>query len=438
MRRQVKGALDRIECACALSEDWTGGYAATVQKCQRKVLQSQGFMLLLGHWYGSIPPGQQKSITHLEFEWAQQRPERKRYEQMAVLRPKPGTAIDKKLRQAAQDIIVSSATDPDRHADLLKAFHDQVDDRSTEWRIITPFKTVQDLREHALVIANEWRGSTPLAAAQGRVATTSTFFAQNSQVTEEMLGELGRKAQIDAVEAVISGIPAYPDMPAVALLIHGDEDAGHRPFLSYLIANCLDGYYPKQPIGGLPIENASPAAFVAWVARKLGVTDVSRPEIPEQLAEAVADELRSQPLHFVLDRIGTLEGGVSAFREKFWTPFWHRLRELRAERGIGNRLVAVLSDYSGDESRWAQHAVASDDIASSEDYLKLVAVPKLGAIEKKHVLAWFAALEVPDTPPGRRVKLADFLLKNDRQKADTVPAHVYGRARSQQLWPEEP
>jgi hypothetical protein len=70
-RRQVQDVLlKKAECACFLSEDWVGGYDATVTKCQQRVKDSGGFILMLGHWYGSIPPGKEKSITHLEFEWA--------------------------------------------------------------------------------------------------------------------------------------------------------------------------------------------------------------------------------------------------------------------------------------------------------------------------------------------------------------------------------
>ena len=88
-RREVQEVLLRkAECACFLSEDWTGGYDATVQKCQDRVHQSGGFILLLGYWYGSIPPGKEKSITHLEFEWALERWKTDPFPKMAVLKPK--------------------------------------------------------------------------------------------------------------------------------------------------------------------------------------------------------------------------------------------------------------------------------------------------------------------------------------------------------------
>ena len=53
----------------ALSENWVGGFDATITKC-RTQHQSDAFILLLGYWYGSIPPGSEKSVTHIEFESA--------------------------------------------------------------------------------------------------------------------------------------------------------------------------------------------------------------------------------------------------------------------------------------------------------------------------------------------------------------------------------
>ena len=47
LRRQVQDVLlKKAECACFLSEDWVGGYDATVTKCQQRVKDSGGF---IGH-----------------------------------------------------------------------------------------------------------------------------------------------------------------------------------------------------------------------------------------------------------------------------------------------------------------------------------------------------------------------------------------------------
>ncbi len=152
-RRQVKDVLDKkAECNCSLSQDWVGGYDDTVRKCQDRVWQSGGFILLLGYWYGSIPPGKDKSITHLEFEWALEKWKGEPYPKMAVLKPKPGKAADSKLKALANQFLPKTQDERDLHAARLAKFHAQVDDKRTEWRTIQTYEDVHDLREYALVM----------------------------------------------------------------------------------------------------------------------------------------------------------------------------------------------------------------------------------------------------------------------------------------------
>jgi hypothetical protein len=119
-RREVQDVLlKKAECVCFLSEDWIGGYDKTVQKCRDRVQQSGGFILLLGYWYGSIPPGKDKSITHLEFEWALERWRGEPFPNMAVLKPKPGKKAERKLKALADLLLLKMQDERDLHAARL-------------------------------------------------------------------------------------------------------------------------------------------------------------------------------------------------------------------------------------------------------------------------------------------------------------------------------
>jgi Domain of unknown function (DUF4062) len=435
LRREVKEVLDKkAECACFLSEDWSGANEPTVQKCRAKVLQANGFILLLGHWYGSIPPGKDKSITHLEFEWAQRRRREEGFKNIAVLRPARDTKIFQELLRRAQTVIPSEEPERTQHAARLSEFHESVDDRRTEWRIVTEFKSEQDLREHALVIGRDWRGYTLMAAAQRQFQPEIATY--DPRVTEAALGRLGRKPQIEAVETVMAGVAGYPDVPGVAMIIFGDEDGGHRALLANLLSTALASYHPKRPIGKLPVGQTSIPALVAWVARTLGLPNASGVETPEQLAEHVADELRHQPLYFIIDRISALAGGVVAFHQKFWKPLWNRLRELRAGLNLVHRLVVVVTDYTGDEAGWQNATLAHDQDEDAAGYSKLLLLPRLAQIRRVDMLKWLDEMKVPDDALGRRAKLADRMLTDDRGQPEALAAHVLDRLRSEPLWPE--
>ena len=105
-RRAVRDACrSKAETACFLSEDdWSGGYDDTVAKCLSRVREADAFLLLVGHWYGSVPPGYDRSITHIEFDNALAKWRASQNPPLAVMMPAHGSLADKKLRAAASKI----------------------------------------------------------------------------------------------------------------------------------------------------------------------------------------------------------------------------------------------------------------------------------------------------------------------------------------------
>lgn len=436
LRREVQEVLlKKAECACFLSEDWVGGYDATVQKCRKRVLESGGFILLLGYWYGSIPPGKQKSITHLEFEWALEKWNGEPFPKMAVLKPKPGSAAEKKLQALAGKLLPQTPQECEQHATRLARFQAQVDDKHTEWRTIRTFENGHDLREHALVIGKDWRGYNPLAAARGQL--DENVADAEPQLREDQLGRLGREAQHSAIRKLLAGMAAYPDAPALALLVHGDEDEGQRAFLAYVVGSLLKNHHPKRKIGRLPPGSGTLQALVAWVAATLGLENAARVDSPQSLAARVVEELKHQPLYFVIDRIGAdYAVGVRAFQQNFWQPFCTSLQTLRTEQHVAHRLVAIVTDYARDDTGWSD-AAAELKAGVPIDFTKLVPVPRLEHFQQSDLFDWFEELEVPDEPAGRRAQLAQRALRDEESgKFDGTPQRVFNRLMSERLWPE--
>jgi hypothetical protein len=321
------------------------------------------------------------------------------------------------------------------HPDRLAKFHAQVDDKRTEWRTIRTFKDVHDLREYALVIGRDWRGYTPLAVAQGKVGTETA--EPQSLLREDQLGELGRGVQHEAIKKIFSGLSAHPDVPAVAILVNGNKDEGQRAFVAYVQGSLLKNHHPKRKIGRLPPGSGTVQALVTWVAGTLGLANASGVDTPEVLAERVVEELKHQQLFFGIDRLkADYAGGIPAFQQFFWEPFWTRLKTLRSQQHIANRLVAIVTDYSGDASNWADAAVDARP-GVPRDLSKLIAIPRLGDIEESDLYEWFDELEVPDSPLGHRKDLAQRALRDEESdELDGTPLHVFERLKGERLWPE--
>jgi inactive STAND len=278
----------------------------------------------------------------------------------------------------AELLLPKTQNERDLHAARLAKFYAQVDDKRAEWRTIRTYEDVHELREYALVIGKDWRGYTPLAAAQGKVDAGPVEI--ESRLRDDQLGRLGREPQHSAIKMLLSSLAAYPEVPAVAVLVHGDKDQGQWAFVAYVLDSLLKSYRPKRRIGRLPPGNSALEALVAWVAGTLGLTNISSVDTPEVLAERVVEELKHQQLYFVIDRVGAdYTGGVPAFQETFWQPFWTRLKSVRSQQQIANRLVAIVTDYSGDAGNWTGVAVDAKP-GVPIDFSKLTKVPPLSHI----------------------------------------------------------
>jgi hypothetical protein len=427
-RRGVQDALlTKAEVAVFLSEDWPGGYDDTVAKCRARVEGSHGFFLLMGYWYGSIPPGFEKSITHLELEWALGKWGREEFPPLAVFSPTPQSPAEKELRDAAAPLLPAGDEERKRHDGLLDAFRAQV---TGSWRTVRSFKDQQDLREHAIVSCLIWKRKTFAAATRAEAATASPGF----RLAEEDFGSLGRKKQLDAVDEVLVELSAHPEEPAVCLLVSGNEDAGQRAFLAHLVTTVSFRHgRPAQP--GRPLSGSyGTDILTAWATQSLGLTGGGEVKSPAELAERVAAELKRQPLALVLDQIHRMNGGVAAFQDTFWKPFYDRLKELRAGQPIPHRLIAVVAEHTGDSATWRGAACGPDFEEEPADFSKLALLPALEPFKQKDLLRWLGEIEVPEE---RRLAIAGRVLTNSQGQPDPTPLRVFERLRGEDLRPED-
>jgi hypothetical protein len=431
-RLAIRTACRRhAQTTCLLSEeDWGGGYQDTVAKCLQQLAGSHGYLLVIGHWYGSIPPPgalpagidpDSRSITHLEFDaaisqWRQANPR-----PMAVMAPAPGRRADKLLKAEARKILTAEGINESEHAAALERFRQAV---TADWKTVDQFEDKSDLLQLVVSRCLGFKGYTPSAAAAGTVRVPTT--AVVSQVSDAQLGALGREPQLSAAKTLIAGLAARPDVPAVAMVVSGDQDAGQRALLLRLIDTVLKKYMPRREPSTLPVQ-CDTAAVVTWIGQSLGLPPLTA-ATPQSLAQAIAAELKRQPLMFAIDRIGDLADGVNTFRQDVWVPLYQELHGLRARDRFTNRLVAMVADYSGDASTFAASSTVD---ANPADGTLLRLLPVLGKVMRQDLFEWFDELDVPDDAAGRRAALADRVMKDSKG----VPLRAFNRLRGEVLWP---
>jgi hypothetical protein len=429
-RKEIKQALDKAQVACFLIEEAASGYVDTVKKCREELEKATGYVGIFAYWYGSVPPKSKRSITHMEFQWAREKYKKKPDPPLLVLMPAPLSDAEKKLKAKASKLIPNKYKGPE-HDKLLRAFHSEV----TAWRIYKPFRNQQEAIQLALICCVRWQGHTAMSVA-GSDDDPEKRGRLPRAFSDEELGSIGRKEQLDVAESILSQVGLRPDVPAVGMLVHGNEAAGQRAFLRRLLTTkALTGGRPAQ-VTKPPFEHYELLTLTQWVGKSLGLTSEAEAPTPEELAERAYEQLHHQQLCFVLDDIHRLAGGVAAFQSTLWLPLYKRLKELHARNPASHRLIAVVADYTDQARSWADIVEKYNFNPEKTNYSRLLMLPRLRPFTQADLLSWFGEVGVPDNPLGWRAERARIILTNPAGKVDGTPRRVFEMLGCETLWPE--
>lgn len=434
-RNQVQDVLLRkAQVVCFLSEDWINEHGPTLQKCRDELTKAQGYIGIFGYWYGTVLPGHKQSITHLEYKWALEKLRRENFP-IAIFRPKSASQAERKLKDKAALLIPTGKAKKKQHDIRLRAFREEVEKKG--W-MITPFKNLNDLLQSVIVTGMLWKKLGPLEAATGAVQVSERQTTSRT-VTDEEWGLLGRADHLAVFGRILSRVDLYPDVPAVAMLVHGDEDSGQRVFLFQLLASkkLRNARAPRKAWGRPQLEQYDVKALVQWVGDVLGVFPKGRESGSiEELAELIHQELLQQQLVFVLDQVWRLSGGLTTWYEKFWQPLFARLAELRLQNKQQNqhRLVAIVVDYEDQSAFDDDKSSKQSESVTADDYARLWLLPVLRDISPGDLADWFDELDIQDDATGRRATLASLALKNAKGEIDGTPSRVFERLKQSSLW----
>jgi hypothetical protein len=430
-RTHVKDALQRhSQVAVFLSEDWTAAYVDVVQLCRERLRQASGYYGIFAYWYGSVPPNEQRSITCLEFDWAQQRWKGDSSPRIAVFLPEPGSSADTELRRRTNELMRRSfqdAAERKHHQKLQQEFVHQV---SGSWRKINYFGNSAELREQAIVVAERWRGvfARVRAAPAGRSAT------------EAELGALGRTPNLEAAREVLDLVRESECGLSICLVLSSDEDAGQKQFLDFLVQHKMLRRGGRPPARGRPpSDRFERVAVLRWLAEACGaVASAATPNTPEALAELLHAALKERALVVVLEQINRFPGGTPEFHSEVWQPVFAALQRLRAgPGGAKGHLVLVLGNYGSIQAN-ADYLRSWREFDASSPDGRLLSLPALAPIERKDVRRWLEEMDVPGEAAGRHDELVAIAMTNPvTGEADGTPSRVFARLREELLWPEE-
>jgi hypothetical protein len=387
-RKDVSEALEDAGWVRAVRlEHAAGAYDDTVDICEREFKMSNAFLLLLAHWYGSIPPAQSKSVTHMEFEWAWQRWKDQKRRPMAVLMPWDGSPADLELKDRTEALLRGATADYQKdHPKRLADFRQQV---TQNWKRITYFPTRERAAQKALIAYFDWKGNTPMRAATAHgVPERGDGLLSNSS-----LGGLGRHTQIDAFRREVSRLKLNATAPGAAFLLTGDELSGQGEFLAHLIRSDAIAGRPAR-IVLLPSSEYPAEKLVDWASEQFGFAESDRAGTVEDLARKVADELQKQSLSLVLGSLEHLSGGVPAFQQQFWKPLYEELTSLKSRRPFKHRVLAISAAFEEVQEMWTGMLHKYNRHAPPASYDCPILLPELGEIAADDVAQWLEENQV--------------------------------------------
>jgi hypothetical protein len=366
----------------------------------------------------------------MEFEWALTRWRGAQPTCIAVMLPKINSPIDLEMQKRATEIVAKRKIDQTKHSKRIEDFRRRVTD---SWHKVNFFSDVQELREHAIVVGLQWRfGSFRDAARCGQLHAE---LEMASRPDEASLGMLGRERQIQAMEQALAELK-IGQQRALAVLVHGDDQAGQRAFLAHLESKLLRPFRPERRGRRVPHTFLDLSGLCAWVAQSLGLPSTNE-NTPASVAERAAIKLRERPMCLILDGIAAYNGGIVGFHNQFWKPFFEELSKQYNFAPFNHRMVTVLSDYSGSDQQWASVACNADEDAEDRDRSLLLALPKLGSFTQSQVTLWLSKMDYSDDPPGSLNEVAKRAITNDLGARDLIPMKVLDRLRFEQLVPNE-
>jgi hypothetical protein len=437
-RERVKATLNQIRIHACLGEEWRAGLGRTVDQCYEAFQACDGYIGIFAYWYGSIPPGRDRSITHIEFDWARERWPRDEDSKRRIAVFLPGwrqpvgrhgqCEAASELTKRAQGLI-QDWKGPGDHDELLRAFKNVVSGRD-EWFFANYFETRDGLAQDVLVTYYQWQGQA-LEAARCEFARR----LEPRRPTKEELGRLGRGKQIEAVENLRDLLHGQATAPGLCMLVHGHERGGHHEFQTHLNEEVLSDAEAGvgRPPGGTEFDVASLVDCIHREARCR--RPLSEPSVDE-LADALHDILDTKAVTVLVPDIHRLRGGVHRLHADLWAPLHAGLAARRARTPRRYQLLLVGFVMQSWEDGWTTFADECDQDSELGETSRLKALPELGLIQKGQLMSWLRELEVPDKPPGHRAELADRALRGMGNEPDGTPVMVYRRLELMDLWSE--
>ena len=408
----------------SLQEDWHTSAANVVDLCHHVLTQeSDAYIGVFGFRYGWIPHGYNKSITHMECDWAF---EHRIWKNMVlppifIFVPEPASDAYNELLREANATLSREFSDDQVKIYESKEKQNEFRRELCDGRFYQAFFDRRDLCKKIQISLLLWKCEIITGANQGRKAASY-------EIPLDQLGGIDRFPQVSGLVSALRALYKAPAARGMCVLVHGKETMGHHAFQRFL--HQWEGWESDGGIHEIKClqESFDPNALAGAALEALVPDRTSDDEPFKALAEAIARRSEDERQVLILPRVEQLAGGLDTFFSDFWNPLYAELQKVEPLEG-GRRLVVVA--FHPQPLPCPQPGfIHVGDVASGIDFGNIVALPELSLLTEVDVFNWLNNVDrEKKIKPVRRAEIAE-----KATKSNPVPLLVFERLHEIGFW----
>jgi hypothetical protein len=407
---------------------WSGAAEPIEELCTRRISGCSGYIGVFGYRYGWQPPGQERSITHIEFDHAMSIwKDRSKFPPVFLFLPRTGSVASRHLRKLADEVLAKEFGN--ERAQIKNSRTKQEGLRQTIaslGRLVNDFTSIGELKER--VTASFFHYHTTLLEGLGQAEPLG---AKASGIPSAQLGRIGRDKQIEAIKSILFALAAQPTAPGACLIVHGREGSGLAEFLDFL--GSWRGWGSTARVRTISPSEEDPAYLAAWMRRAFGETGTAEGDPFEILADGITRRCeREYPVVIIKQRRGWRP---EKFQAQFWQPLYERLLARWSAPESRKRfvLVRVFANPIGPDEAQLMHA--GEPREAKIDWTHPQLLPPCTDLTEAQVASWLMSDDL-GLDPHRAVRVAREVVRQSDGTVDGTPLHVFDRLRADGFWEE--
>jgi hypothetical protein len=387
-RANVQDALRKAQASIFLQEEWGEGAADVVDLSLRRLEESDGYIILLGYRYGSIPTNHTKSVTELECNHALSIWAEVSFPPIFVFLPRVDSDAARDMEQLADAILALECPDTEKrieNKERQKTFRDRI---QALGRFCRDFGSISELREWAITALLHYQLDIIRHAEREKIRRVI-------QLSSADLGSLDHHCQLRTLRRALRAVEKRQGAPGFCAVVHGSQGAGQAEFLEFLRVwdewgTSAGGRVIAPPFDTVDWSTILTTAMAVYPPSEATEIHTSSQTGFQQLAQALLAASVDEPQVLLIGGIDGMREGLTGFQREFWLPLQDAMKAIWPAHSQSPCVIIVVAWGQPLRDPWPEGVAVASDSFDAVDFGMLLALPELGSFEVSDVEHWLS------------------------------------------------